>query len=230
MFISNDDNVVLDRTDSMYPCEVHKITNGHFEVPKNSTVYGFCLSGEMIVTEQKIVCPGEFFSITSRYSSNKITVNGTGVCIVKFGFHGQNVFGGPIEKQGRLCYIDHCSDSLLVYPPRMGDPSLSSLHFPPGIVQTFHTHPSFRLGIVASGKGYAESKNNKYDLVPGAVFCMEEQEVHRFVTEDNHLTVISFHPDGDWGPTDHDHTLLNRTYLPAGSQAVNVPANLISSE
>jgi quercetin dioxygenase-like cupin family protein len=95
----------------------------------------------------------------------------------------------------------------------MGDPSLSSLHFPPGIVQTFHTHPSFRLGIVASGKGYAQSPTYKHDLIVGSVFCMEEQEVHRFVTEDSGLIVISFHPDGDWGPTDHDHTLLNRTYL-----------------
>ena len=225
MFISNDENVVLDRTDSMYPCEVHKITNGEFIVPKNSTVYGFCISGEMIVSSTKTVAQNEFFSISSRYGADKIIVNGVGFCIIKFGFHGQNVFGGPIEKQGRLCYIDHCSDSLLVYPPRMGDPSLSSLHFPPGIVQTFHTHPSFRLGIVAYGKGYAESKTYKHDLTPGAVFCMEEQEVHRFVTEDSGLIVISFHPDGDWGPTDHDHTLLNRTYLPAGSQAVNIPAN-----
>lgn len=229
MFISNDDNVVLDRTDSMYPCEVHKITNNEFTVPKNSTIYGFCISGEMKISETKTVAPNEFFSISSRYNCNKITVNGVGFCIIKFGFHGQNVFGGPIEKQGRLCYIDHCSDSLLVYPPRMGDPSLSSLHFPPGIVQTFHTHPSFRLGIVAHGKGYAESKTYKHDLTPGAVFCMEEQEVHRFVTEDSGLIVISFHPDGDWGPTDHDHTLLNRTYLPAGSQSINLPANQVGS-
>ena len=228
MFISNEDNVVLDRTDSMYPCEVHKITNGEFMVPKNSTVYGFCISGGMIVSDTKTVAPNEFFSISSRYSSDKIIVNGVGFCIVKFGYHGKNVFGGPIEKQGRLCYIDHCSDSLLVYPPRMGDPSLSSLHFPPGIVQTFHTHPSFRLGIVASGRGYAQSPTYKHDLTVGAVFCMEEQEVHRFVTEDSGLIVISFHPDGDWGPTDHDHTLLNRTYLPAGNHAVNLPANQLT--
>ena len=230
MYISNESNIVLDRTDSMYPCEVHKITDGTFQVPKNSTIYGFCISGSMTVSDSKTVMPNEFFSISSRYASSTIVVSGVGVCIIKHGYHGQNVFGGPIEPQGRLCYIDHCSDSLLVYPPRMGDPSLSSLHFPPGIVQTFHTHPSFRLGIVAVGRGYAESRNwngstYKHDLTPGAVFCMEEQEVHRFVTEDSNLIVISFHPDGDWGPTDHDHTLLNRTYMPVmGSQ---VPANKI---
>lgn len=232
MFISNEDTVVLDRTDSMYPCEVHKITNGEFVVPKYSTVYGYCISGYAQITDSKRLLPGEFCSINSKYNNGqvKISVHGVSAFIVKHGYHGQNVFGGPIEPQGRLCYIDHCSDSLLVYPPRCGDPSLSSLHFPPGIVQTFHTHPSFRLGIVAHGRGYAECKtpegNVQRPLIPGTVFCMEEQEIHRFVTEDSGLIVISFHPDGDWGPTDHDHTLLNRTYMPlAGSQ---VPANKIA--
>lgn len=213
MLISTESNVVIDRTDSMYPCVLHKITNGTFDIPANSTVYGFVLEGVAVVSDTKIVEAHEFFSINSQYKSKTITFNGTGALIVKYGFHGQNVFGGPTEKHGRLCYINHCSDSLLVYPPRMGDPSMSLLHFPEHIVQDFHTHPSFRLGIIFRGNGYAESKTNKYDLVPGAVFCMEEQEVHRFVTQDSSLGVISFHPDGDWGPTDHDHTLLNRTYL-----------------
>jgi hypothetical protein len=213
MLISNEPNVVIDRTDSMYPCTLHKVTNGKVEVPANSTVYGFVLEGIAIVSDSKTIEKHEFFSINSHYKSKSISFNGVGVIIVKYGFHGQNVFGGPVEKQGRLCYINHCSDSLLVYPPRMGDPSMSLLHFPENIIQDFHTHPSFRLGVIFRGKGYAESNTSKYDLVSGAVFCMEEQEVHRFVTEDSLLSVISFHPDGDWGPTDHDHTLLNRTYL-----------------
>jgi len=213
MLISNEPNVTVNRTDSMYPCVLHKITNGTFEVPANSTIYGFVVDGSVKISETKTLTTHEFFSINSLYESKKIEVNGVAGIVVKYGFHGQNVFGGPVEKQGRLCYINHCSDSLLVYPPRLGDPSMSLLHFPPNIIQDFHTHPSFRLGIVFRGKGYAECKTGKVDLEPGAVFCMEEQEVHRFVTTDSQLSVISFHPDGDWGPTDHDHTLLNRTYL-----------------
>jgi len=212
MIISNEQNFKLDRTDFMYPCQLEKITDGEFVVKQYSTVYGFVLNGTVEINENKIMKEHEFFSFNFMYAS-KIKVNGTAVVITRYGFNGQNVFGGPVEKQGRLCYINNCSDSLLVYPPRMGDPSMSLLHFPPGIVQDFHTHPSFRLGIIFRGKGYAESKENRYDLTPGCVFCMEEQEVHRFVTEGNQLSVISFHPDGDWGPTDQNHTLLNRTYL-----------------
>lgn len=212
MIISNEENFYLNRTDFMYPCELEKITNGEFFLKPHSTVYGFVLEGTAKITDSKIIEKHEFFSFTTQYSSS-IKITGTAIMITRHGFNGQNVFGGPVEKQGRLCYINNCSDSLLVYPPRMGDPSLSLLHFPPGIIQDFHTHPSFRLGIVFRGQGYAESKDKKYILSPGAVFCMEEQEVHRFVTESDQLSVISFHPDGDWGPTDHDHTLLNRTYL-----------------
>lgn len=213
MLIANEPNVVVDRTDSMYPCELHKITNGSFDIPKNSTVYGFVIEGSVKISDTKIMTTHEFFSINSHYENKTIVFEGTGAVIVKYGFHGQNVFGGPVEKQGRLCYINHCSDSLLVYPPRLGDPSMSLLHFPPNIVQDFHTHPSFRLGIVFRGNGFAECNTGKIILEPGTVFCMEEQEVHRFVTTENQLSVISFHPDGEWGPTDHDHTLLNRTYL-----------------
>jgi len=38
-------------------------------------------------------------------------------------------------------------------------------------------------------------------------------ENHRFRTVDSTMTVIAFHPDGDWGPTDHTHTMINRTYI-----------------
>lgn len=215
MIISNDPTAIIDRTDSMYPTQLEKITNGQHRVAPHSTVYGFVLEGTAEVRPGRRVEPHEFFSFAAASGyAREIKVEGTAVIITRHGFRGQTVMGGPIERQGRLCYINHCSDTLLVYPPRCGDPSMSFLHFPPGIVQDFHTHPSFRMGIIFRGEGYAEGTQGRYPLRPGAVFCMEEQEVHRFVTESDQLGVMSFHPDGDWGPTDHDHTLLNRTYLP----------------
>ena len=45
------------------------------------------------------------------------------------------------------------------------------------------------------------------------MFCIEEREVHRFSTSNEEMVVLAFHPDGDWGPTDHNHTMLNRTYI-----------------
>jgi quercetin dioxygenase-like cupin family protein len=92
---------------------------------------------------------------------------------------------------------------------------MTFLHFPPGIVQDDHTHPSFRMGVIFRGKGWAVGSTGKYLVEPGSVFVIEEQEIHKFITEDDHMSVVSFHPDGDWGPTDHDHTILNRTYVGA---------------
>jgi hypothetical protein len=37
--------------------------------------------------------------------------------------------------------------------------------------------------------------------------------VDRFRTTNSNMVVIPYHPDGDWGPTDHNHSMLNRTYL-----------------
>jgi quercetin dioxygenase-like cupin family protein len=212
MIVLNDPNVVFDRTDSMYPTMFNKITDAVFDLSPFSTVYGFVLEGTVKIKNTKVMEQHEFFSFPYVFSQS-LTVEGTAMVITRHGFKGQTVLGGPLEKQGRLCYINNCSDSLLVYPPRRGDPSMTHLQFPPGIVQDFHTHPSFRMGVIFRGRGYGESNTGKYLCEPGSVFVIEEQEVHRFITEDDQLSVVSFHPDGDWGPTDHDHTILNRTYV-----------------
>ena len=102
---------------------------------------------------------------------------------------------------------------MLVYPPRFGDPSLNFLHFPSNINQTFHTHPSIRMGCVIGGRGVSTLADKEVQLTEGMMFCLEEQEYHRFRTENSHMDIIAFHPDGDWGPTDENHTMLNRTYL-----------------
>jgi len=62
-------------------------------------------------------------------------------------------FGGPLEATGRLRYVDGCSDTLLVCPPRLGEPCLNHLHIPPHTQQSEHFHPSLRIGVIARGAG-----------------------------------------------------------------------------
>ena len=124
--------------------------------------------------------------------------------------------GGPIESKGRLRYIDGCSDSLLIGPPKIGDPCMNLLHFPPGINQTAHTHPSVRCGAIASGGGYCmDGEGNKLDLLPGMIWMIPTGFVHSFHTaeSDDNLNVIAFHPDSDHGPDDENHPMLNRTWV-----------------
>jgi len=49
----------------------------------------------------------------------------------------------------------------------------------------------------------------------GDFWLIEEQELHRFRTDlsKSEMIVIAFHPDSEWGPTDYNHTMLNRTYI-----------------
>lgn len=138
------------------------------------------------------------------------------VLIRRWGYRGQ-VTIGAIEQRGRLTYIDGCSDSIICYPARYGDPTLNHLHFPAGIVQTQHTHPSIRLGIVARGGGHAWGPGWEKPLSTGAVFMLDEHELHSFRTDKTATTmdVIAFHPDSDFGPTDQAHPMLNRTYIGA---------------
>ena len=214
MIISNE----IDMSNTMYPSFAQKVTGTEtFIVPVLSTVYGYVLKGTLEFENGNNVQSGQYFSLWSQTTSDIKLIDAEAVFFVRYGFKGQNVIGGPLEESGRLCYIDTCSDSLLVYPPRMGDPSLNALYFPTGVDQSFHIHPSIRFGVVAHGSGVSCVKNKgevrEIPLRPGDMFCLEERETHRFRTLDSEMVVIAFHPDGDWGPTDHNHTMLNRTYV-----------------
>jgi hypothetical protein len=209
----------LNQFNSMYPSAGYMIENEQFTLPdfcKFCSIYGYSYGESTITVDGKIfnLEQGQYFGLGVRDTMTAVA-QGKLFIIVRLGYIVPNTIGW-VEKQGRLSYIDGCSDSLLVYPARMGDASLNLLYFPPGIEQTFHRHPSIRIGCVIAGEGFREDGDNNTvtsDLTVGMAFCLNEQERHRFKTNRSSLTVVAFHPDGDWGPTDHNHTMLNRTYL-----------------
>ena len=213
----------IDQLDSMYPSLSWMIGAGEsFELPKElkwCSLYGYSFGKNSIHFRkgQIHLDQGQYFSIFVDGQTPTIIVESYLMLICRLGYKCQDTFGW-IENQGRLSYIDGCTDSLLIYPPRKGDPSMNLLYFPPGIEQTRHLHPSIRLGCVIRGHGYSdlwqdgEIKSNELNV--GDHFCLSENELHRFRTLGNEsMTVIAWHPDGDWGPTDQDHIMLNRTYI-----------------
>ena len=121
--------------------------------------------------------------------------------------------GGPIEPEGRLKYIDGCSDTLLISPPKLGMPCVNLLHIPPNTLQRYHTHPSFRFGIITDGNGSCDSDNRSDPLRPGTVFYIQKNGNHRFRTDESRLSVIAMHPDSDFGPDDSNHPMVNRTMV-----------------
>ena len=122
--------------------------------------------------------------------------------------------GGPIESQGRLKYINGCTDSLIIPPVKKGMSCLNHLHFPKKVEQSFHTHPSVRIGIIAKGSGICETKSSSFHLETGMIFIIKPDCEHRFVTDKkSSMDVIAFHPDSDFGAEDEFHPMINKTII-----------------
>lgn len=110
---------------------------------------------------------------------------------------------------------------MIVAPVVRGDPCLNLLHIPQGVVQTDHQHPSVRVGLVVKGMGQCVTKGGGTEaLVPGSVFVLPPGEVHRFETPSDEMLLVAWHPDSDSGPTDDDHPMMNRSFLPGGEERV----------
>ena len=204
MIIDAGEPAMICRLKSMYPTHV-EVLLGQKDVPGHTTCYGYVIDGEAKV--DGIVLPkGYAFSALEFVEGDKVVI------IERPGYRGQQMFA-KVEDIGRVCYIDGCTDSVLIPPGRKGDPCLNSLHFPPGITQSFHTHPTLRAGVVARGKGWATTSQGEKPLKEGDVWLIDAHERHRFRTDEEGMIVVAFHPDSDWGPTDENHPMLNRTYL-----------------
>lgn len=178
---------------------------------------------------------GQFASITGDF-----VLAGIGKAIVIEVLHAESEYYkankyratfqiGELEEEGRLKYIDGCTDSLLIPPIKMGDPCFNHLHFPEGINQTQHTHPSNRIGIVTNGSGVCHTPFGDLPLAKDMIFIIREWDgksyskgrngdmfpngQHSFETFNHPMDVVAFHPDSDFGATDIDHPMINRTIV-----------------
>ncbi len=203
--------------DERFPTALHAWREADaLELPANGTHFGFvergdaalrCAAGEFVLREQMFFCVPDDFQIKG----------GAGIVVTRLGFKGMFGIGGAIEARGRLCYIDGCTDTLLVPPLLKGDPCLNALYFPPGIRQTPHTHPSVRAGIVAKGAGECVMPHKTFPLQAGKAFVIAPEALHSFNTSDEEMVVIAYHPDSDFGATHEDHPMINRTFVDAVS-------------
>jgi mannose-6-phosphate isomerase-like protein (cupin superfamily) len=138
---------------------------------------------------------------------------GRGMVIEALRYRGLAQSGGPLEPRGRLRYVDGCSDTLLVSPPRLGEPCLNHLHIPAGTLQSSHEHDSLRLGVIARGRGRCRTAHGETELEPGLGWYIPAGLRHSFATDASALDVFAWHPNSDFGPTDRNHPMINRTRL-----------------
>lgn len=186
-------------------------------LPADATCYGMVTAGQAQLRDPGAgrfdLCRGMFFALPDVGSVQ----GGSGLVIALAGYRGLRQIGGPLEATGRLRYIDGCSDTLLVCPPRWGEPCLNHLHIPPHTDQTPHTHPSARIGVIMGGTGECRTPDGVHALRPGMGWYIPAGCQHSFFTQDEALDVVAWHPDSDFGPRDDDHPMINRTVVSPSS-------------
>lgn len=199
--------------DDEYPTQLWGCTHDRLQLPDSGTHFGYVYEGKLTLQHASgtfDIHAGMYFAAPGHA---QLHGEGSGIAITRLGFNGFFTIGGPVEAQGRLKYIDGCTDSLLVPPVMMGDSCLNLLYFPTGIDQTLHTHPSMRVGMVIRGKGECITLDRVIALEPGRVFVIPAEGKHGFRTHESEMSVIAYHPDSDFGPTHEFHPMINRTIV-----------------
>lgn len=138
-----------------------------------------------------------------------VVIEYMGLRLLESRFYVQDRLG-----MGNLSYMDGGTNTTAVNPGRLGDPVVNYVHFPAGMEQTLHTHPSHRVGLVLQGRGRVELDNSNFELTAGDVFFMQRNVLHNFTCpygED--VVLFVFAPDSGTGPTDEVNPLKIRTYV-----------------
>ena len=209
-------NGKLAELDRKYPSYLSAWNGDSVELAEGDTHFGYCHKGTAMLTYDGTVFPIREKSYFCTPGAGHLeSRGGTGIIVSREQYKGFFFIGGVIERKGRLKYIDGCTDSLLVSPVAMGDPCLNLLYFPPGVFQTMHTHPSDRIGMVLSGRGRCHTREAEtIELEEGMIFCIHAGGEHNFSTPyDDELRVLAYHPESDFGPTDENHPMINRTII-----------------
>ena len=190
---------------------------GDWQLEDGATHFGYIARGHFNLAlrdsdENLTLGPGYYFAVPDGFELYGSLEPAMCLMVSRPGHRGF-LHIGRIEREGRLRYIDGCTDSLLIPPILMGDPCLNLLYFPPGIDQTAHTHPSERIDMILSGSGVCITQEGETPLEPGMIFCIHPDGLHKFRTDANDMRVLAYHPDSDFGPTDQDHPMINRTMI-----------------
>ena len=216
--------------DLVFPTELSAWKYSDLELKDCDTHFGYVFSGSATLRCSSgtfLLNQGMYFGVPG--DATIVGDNSSGFVASRLGWLGLFQIGGPIETQGRLTYIDGCSDSLLIAPPVVGDPCLNLLYLPPDTQQTEHVHPSCRLGIVADGTGICRTPTGEHPLKPGVLFIIPPDAKHSFHTVKSAMRVIAWHPDTDFGPNHRNHPMINRTIVNGESAATLTSLHTLST-
>jgi len=155
------------------------------------------------------LCLNNMFTVDCQTGGNGVVIEYDGLKLSENRYYIQTELG-----MGNLSYMDGGTNTTAINPGRLGDPVINYVHFPAGMTQTLHTHPSHRVGMVLKGRGRVELDSSNFELKPGDVFFMQRNVLHNFTCPYNEDVVLFvFAPDSGTGPTDEVNPLKIRTYV-----------------
>jgi quercetin dioxygenase-like cupin family protein len=203
-------------TQDRWPLRVTKLEPGESRAfdATNGTYYVMLQNASYFADSVKFENVNAAFAVKSHFtikcgSGNAAVIHYPGLHLLEDRYYVQTNLG-----MGNLSYIDGGTNTTAVNPGRLGDPVINYVHFPAGMTQTLHTHPSHRVGIVLKGKGLVELDDREFHLQTGDVFFLRRNVLHNFMCPYNQDVVLFvFAPDSGTGPTDEVNPLKIRTYV-----------------
>ncbi len=203
-------------TDDRWPLKITKLepnssrtfdaTLGtYFLMLQNSSFYSDDTKFENV---NAAISVNKSFTVNSN-SGNAVVIEYPGLHLLESRYYVQNKLD-----MGNLSYMDGGTNTTAINPGRLGDPVINYVHFPNGMFQTLHTHPSHRIGMVVKGKGRVELDDGMFELDQGDVFFLRRNVLHNFhCPYDQDVVLFVFAPDTGTGPTDEVNPLKIRTYV-----------------
>lgn len=177
----------------------------------NCTLYREDMS---ITADNLAACQSDRYKLMTHKNGSAVIISFPGLKLLENRYYTQRQLD-----QGNLSYMDGGTNTTAVNPGRLGDPVINYVHFPAGMYQTLHTHPSHRVGLVLKGNGRVELDHEEFfPIKEGEAFFMRRNTLHNFITDDEPVILYVFAPDSGTGPTDEVNPLKVRTYV--GQQRV----------
>ena len=204
-------------TDDRWPLKLTKLeqTQSHAFDATKGTYYIMLQNASYYADNVKFESVNAAFAVNGHFTikcgkdSSAMIIEYPGLKLLESRYYTQDVLD-----QGNLSYMDGGTNTTAINPGRLGDPVINYVHFPRGMYQTLHTHPSHRIGMVLKGHGSVELDDSEFPLVQGDVFFMRRNVLHNFTCPyDEDVILFVFAPDSGTGPTDEVNPLKIRTYV-----------------
>ena len=213
--VQNDHNIL-----KMYGCEYFKAdTTSVFESSKNQPYYFKTYIGE---NEINVELGDTIYYISDNKKEayakkGPMVINSKYCATVIRGFMASPVTAS-LEESTVLPYVNGCSTRQIIYPQRLGDPTLQFLKIPAfSKEQAHHIHSTARVVYILRGSGISlvgmEGKSVTTKLEEGMVCILDPMCPHHFETPDESIEVVPLHVFSSVGSMESSHPMFNGTHL-----------------